>query len=1069
MNQDKIISVRKRQYNHNISQKIYSSPKDKEEDSNTKMVSDNKCANSIEIKDKSESRNKYTRNNFSEGKRKNYFSLYHNNTNKTNKFPIKLERKNIKDLEVEDNDDIWKQYSNIKNSQDPPKSRYEKHKNNSQIVMSNYSINNFISNNFHNNIDSSIVSNNNNVILIDNNNSTYTERLNPKNAIRINKIKDDYIDFLQKQYEDHSKINYSLDSSNKELLKKCDELIQDNLALNKALHECTEKLNTTLQENTFIKAQLDKIILNNNKNQQKLGCYEEQFNLFKNNNDNYQKIIEELKQQNYQLKVNLNNIKDLHEEEQKKLEEKYKKKIEEIKKDMENLNNNNKENKNKKEIKIKDLMEEIKKLKDKNNELTKELQKKENIIELMYKDNEKLANQNNLKNIEIEQSTKQIENLNVLIQHKENLINSLKFKGEEKEKKLNLNKSNSPSSLKLENSEYINITKLINDNEENKAKIDYLNDKLKSIKDIEKKYNELIDRKTISSSDKSSFICQSTINSNIISNSNNGRKNGHPIYFSKNIKPYNNKTFNINIAVKENRLNTYKQNLNSSRNQNSNANKTNTIGLFYLKKEALDQISTINFEDNSDTYRSSSLKMKQVKAVKINESNDNKETIDNKNNTISIRVKKNSSISDIEKSKRHTFREKKEKSEILNNKAVTFRGRNYYKRYENKNSSLIEKDNEKQENKNTIEEKNEIKESIQKMNKYITLDLNIYNRKLIDVKKNIEIFNDTGKRKNSISYYLYGIDRNDFLHIFDITNKRWIEKKKIYDINLDDKTNSFKKDYQYEGTLLYNILEGVYILTGEKIDILYYFNSTTNTISKICRFHYCHDNGSMMYDPNSKCIYVFGGKHTTSCEYYSLTNKKIYQLPDLNTDRANASYIISNNKIFAFFGFSYEKDAYVKTIEYIDYTKKDKWIVLNNMKLLNSDIPFDIESVSTIYYKQDNNKIMLYCGIRGEDEEFITEYYLVYDAKKNTMSKNKHWKINHYKNYGNIWKEYTLKHNDPKGFHFAKNSRFILLPKYYVSEGYSNNDIIDIMIDYKNNVHYILQDKEKIDIYRGEL
>ena len=69
----------------------------------------------------------------------------------------------------------------------------------------------------------------------------------------------------------------------------------------------------------------------------------------------------------------------------------------------------------------------------------------------------------------------------------------------------------------------------------------------------------------------------------------------------------------------------------------------------------------------------------------------------------------------------------------------------------------------------------------------------------------------------------------------------------------------------------------------------------------------------------------------------------------------------------------------------------------------------------------------------------------------------------------NFWKEYILKNNDQKGFHFAKNSRFISLPKNCICDGYKKDDLIDILIDYKNNVHFILQDKEKIDIYRGEI
>ena len=219
-----------------------------------------------------------------------------------------------------------------------------------------------------------------------------------------------------------------------------------------------------------------------------MAFYEEQLKLFKSNNDNYQKIIMELKQHNEQLNLNLVKIKNTSEENKKKSEEKYKNEIEEIKKNMENKIQT--EDKNY-EIKIKALSDEIKTLKEKNAELEKELQAKENVIQLMYKDNEKLTNQNNLNSIKISQNEKEINDLKIIIKHKENLINTLKFKDVEKEKVFF---NNSGSSLKLENSELIseNITKLITDNEENKMKIEYLKDKIKAIDEIEKKYSELV-------------------------------------------------------------------------------------------------------------------------------------------------------------------------------------------------------------------------------------------------------------------------------------------------------------------------------------------------------------------------------------------------------------------------------------------------------------------------------------------------------------------------------------------------------------------------------------------------
>ena len=122
-----------------------------------------------------------------------------------------------------------------------------------------------------------------------------------------------------------------------------------------------------------------------------------------------------------------------------------------------------------------------------------------------------------------------------------------------------------------------------------------------------------------------------------------------------------------------------------------------------------------------------------------------------------------------------------------------------------------------------------------------------------------------------------------------------------------------------------------------------------------------------------------------------------------------------------------------------------------------------------MYYRNDPNLILIYCGIQGDEEDFVTEYYLIYDSVKNTMDKINKFNLQQFKYLGKKWKNYTLKNSDQKGFHFAKNSRFLKLPKNNNYEGYNSYDDIEVLIDYKNNVHFIQQDKQKIDVYRNEL
>ena len=874
-----------------------------------------------------------------------------------------------------------------------------------------------------------------------NNNDQYDS----KYSFKINKIKDDYINFLQKEFEDNTKKSAKLDSNNKELLKKCDDLLHDNKLLSTTLNDRTEKLNKIIQENLTVKSQLDKTLLINEKNEQKINFYEEQFRLYKASNENYQKVIQELKEQIEQLNNNLTEMQKANEDNLKEVEENYKNnlklELEKNKKEIEDyyFNQSREENINI-EQRFQEMGLHIKNIEEKNQELNNELIKKESINEILMKENEKLTGENSLYKSQVEQCNHQISELNNIIKHKDNIINNLKSENLNNEKLLN--KNNSYSIIKLnETNEFFNenISKLISDNEENKIKIELLNDKIKNIDQIEKKYTEIINNNRALA---------------LKMNSPNTSPNNSNIKLNyKNYNLINNTNFRSFVSPKKLQLDEINANLNSPKKNND------------IKKENKVIIGDNNRNRNINRFNNMIIiSNNQVKSRKNN----------NYNSPPKVGVDR-----EIKVVKRTTNINNEQTKEIILNKKIEKSPQPIIARY-NYNNNIINKTNE--ENKKTHgeeikTEKDEIKEAIRDINRkknftHKPKNINIYSPNndldqensspkiaIIHAENDEEIINE--------EYYLYGIDRDDLLHVFDINQRKWLNLKKITEYN--DLSNTFKKDYQYEGTILYNTLSGLYILTGEKTDVLYFYNSLNNTISKICKFNTGHDNGSLFLDTNSNCLYVFGGKKIKSCEYYSFPEKKIYKLPDLNIDRANASYIVSNNKIFAFFGFCYNKNTYSNSIEYLDYNKKDKWIELNNINFLKNNITFDIESVSTMYYLNNPNLILIYCGIQGDDEDFVTEYYLLYDSINNTIDKINKWNLQLYK-YGNKkWKNYTLKNSDQKGFHFAKNSRFLLLPKNNKYEGYDSNDDIEVLIDYKNNVHFVIQEKQKIDVYRNEL
>ena len=1020
-----------------------------------------------------EDNNNYV-NEISEDKNQKIFKGFLNNYNQMNEydtymFPISA-KDNITSIEETN---IYNNNNNKKNNSSKNKSI----KNVNMKANNVIDIKNIKNINLNTNIHPSSLSPNKSNPLY---NENINEQYDSKYSLKMNKIKDDYIDFLQKEFEDNAKKSIKLDSNNKELLKKCDDLIHDNRILSNLLSERTTHLNNIIQENLTVKSELDKSLITNQKNEQKLEFYEEQFNLYKASNENYQKIIQELKDQIAQLNLNITQIQKTNEEDKEQAEKDYqnnlKIELDNNKKEIEDLYENKiKEEKEIHDQKIDEMLEHIKTLEEKNDELSNELNKKNNMFELVCKENEKLTGENNLFRKEVEQYSNQISEFNTIIKHKDNIISNLKLENLNNEKLLN--KSSSCSMMKFDGSEYINenISKLITDNEENKMKIELLNNKIKNFDEIEKKYNEIMNaNKTLSLSEKLS----SQLNSN-----NTSPKNSTSItHFNyNNFNEIKNSTYQKNSTSGSNIRANYRsfvspkklelQGIEDSRPNSPKIIKTNNNNMVTLN----DKNNTFNKyknKGNTIVIPKNNIQNNKDKDKNVTYTNDHNIKKNIFNNNVIINKTKNKIDREIKVTKRTAqtnLKEEKDIKEISLSKKLETSPSPIAVRYYNKNSN---KDAGVNENNKEIEKgKDETNKKKNFTYKPREIGVNLNNNEFEQkngVPKITIIYPENEKEENiKETYYLYGIDRDDLFHVFDINNRKWSELKKITDIK--DMSNTFKKDYQYEGTILYNTLTGLYILTGQKTDILYFYNSLTNTITKICKFNLGHDNGSLFLDSNSNCLFVFGGKNIKSCEYYSFNDKRIYKLPDLTTDRANASYIVSNNKIFAFFGFNYSRNTYCNSIEYIDYIRKDRWLELKNIQLLKNNISFDMESVSTMYYNNNPNLIMIYCGIQGDEEDFITEYYLIYDAQKNTMDRINKWNVQQYKSMGKNWKSYIFKKNDPKGFHFAKNSRFLKLPMNNNYDGYNYKDNIDVLIDYKNNVHFILQDKQKIDIYRNEL
>ena len=870
---------------------------------------------------------------------------------------------------------------------------------------------------------------------------------------KLHRVKDEYIEYLQRQLDENNKNVIRLESKLNELQKKYKNLIDDNRILNDTLNERSNKLNEFIQENENLRLQINNYIDNETKYKIQLQYYEKQIGLYETNINDYNNIINDLKVSNEKLTNNLSQNLD---------------------KNKKNESTNNYNNYNYFNVRnINNNEGEVQLIKNQNMIYANDIKSKDYTIDLITKKNQKLTNENKIFKTQIHQYAQQISNLYNILKQKNKIIslyrqkegftdNALDVEFDKKLEELNLNfLNNNELLLDISKDEPINtkynyenmninnndrLTKLLSDNEQNRKKIDILNNKIKSLNQFDTKSTnkKLINNKT----------------NNINNTNNNNNNTTNKILLSKNLN-------------------------NNNTNNNNNINNMKSPP----KKENGDASGNAKYGNSWRILVSPKKKEeKEIELIKIGSKDKSKEEI------ISTFMMK-----------RHLYKERKEKKEEKEEKEKDEKIEKE-ENDNNKNNEENEKNGEQNENNNKeeekkekkkengkkkhvgfkgilLEDKDEVHEMIKKKNlshvpktkkKFRIsdfLDVTEINTSSPVAPQNLSFSMDDTEYINNLinsssnnSIYLFGIDRDDFFYIFDLKDRKF-NKKKILEI--EDISDTFQKDYQYEGTILYNTLDGIFILTGKKTDILYYYNPKYDTINKICKFYHCHDNGSLLLDKEFNRLFVFGGKETIECEYYSFNDKKIYGVPELTTDRANASFTLSNGKIYGFFGFSYKNKKYCGTVEVIDNKKLDKWAEVKNINILNDKIKFDIESVSTIAYKEDNNKILLYAGIQGDNEDYVIDYYYLYDTRENSIDIIDKWPNKIMKYVGSRWRNSNLTKKDPAGYHFAKNSNFLKLSKEVNIDGYDHD--IYLLMDYKNNVHFIDQDQKTIDIFKSDI
>ena len=122
---------------------------------------------------------------------------------------------------------------------------------------------------------------------------------------KLHRVKDEYIEYLQRQLDENNKNVIRLESKLNELQKRFKNLIDDNRILNDALNERGNKLNEFVQENENLRLQINNYIDNETKYKLQLQYYEKQIELYETNINDYNNIINDLKVSNEKLSNNL--------------------------------------------------------------------------------------------------------------------------------------------------------------------------------------------------------------------------------------------------------------------------------------------------------------------------------------------------------------------------------------------------------------------------------------------------------------------------------------------------------------------------------------------------------------------------------------------------------------------------------------------------------------------------------------------------------------------------------------------------------------------------------------------
>ena len=250
------------------------------------------------------------------------------------------------------------------------------------------------------------------------------------------------------------------------------------------------------------------------------------------------------------------------------------------------------------------------------------------------------------------------------------------------------------------------------------------------------------------------------------------------------------------------------------------------------------------------------------------------------------------------------------------------------------------------------------------------------------VKKNIKL------SSKSIFTIYYKYEQISIL-AFDYENK-------IFSFQDFSDFGNFEENYKlslknnYNGNILLNTGNYLYIITGKNYDMSYIFDSEKKIMNKLCKLNYNHSNGNLIsYEHNLICL---SGDFNKSVEIYN-SEKNIWNImPEMIKERSGSGVCIFNNKyILNLFGYNSPTKQYLDNLEYFDMTDKlnPSWKCLECKNF--------VLKIKNFFCISNNNKIIIVGGCKYNDNDkekmkYNNNFIKIIFGEEN-LDKNKNIKI----------------------------------------------------------------------------